>query len=189
MDPMLLMDPRLTWIELFCLALMLLLAVCILGPPKVRRFALTLLQRCVQGIGLAALLACAVFLVWPAATPSWLNLQLSPVVEHLVRLLGESFRSVVWLVLAAAVTLIAAPLAIQLGFARKLDSLAALVRRAGGTSRAVGRSVPHAAPSQGDVRVPRDELAEAVGGMGATASRRPKQAGRVKVADLFRQQS
>jgi len=189
MDAKLLLDPKMTWFELICLALMLLLAVSILGPPKTRRFALALLQRCVQGIGLAALLACAVFLVWPAAVPNWLNSGLSPVAEYLVRLLGESFRSVVWLVLAAAVTLIAAPLAIQLGFARKLDSLAALVRRAGGTSRAVGRSVPQAAPAQGDVRVARDELAEAVGGMGATASRRPKQAGRVKVADLFRQQS
>jgi hypothetical protein len=107
MDAKLLLDPKMTWIELICLALMLLLAVCILGPPKARRFALALLQRCVQGIGLAALLACAVFLVWPAAVPSWLNSQLSPVAEYLVRVLGESFRSVVWLVLAAAVTLIA----------------------------------------------------------------------------------
>jgi hypothetical protein len=182
------MNPNVTWIELMCLVWLMVLAATMFVPLRARRMALTLLQRLVQGAGLAAVIASGVYLVWPAAAPECFTSALAPLADYLAHWLGEPYRPLIWLVSATSVTLIAAPLSVAIGFARKLDTLGAMLRRAAaGTLRPSGGTGVDVGPVIGGVCAGRDEFDEAVRSMGATATERPKQARRRKLAEILDQ--
>lgn len=180
-----------TWIELAALALLLVPLAALWAPVKVRRVALTLLQRGVQVVALAAIVACGVFLVWPAGAPDWASSTLEPLSKSLVKQWGEPYRPLAWLVAGTGVALIAAPLAILLGFVRRLDMMAVLLRRVAGAVRSSGaqpmsQPVTATAERKGLWGEP-DELDEAVRTMTATVTERPRQTRRRKLAEILDQ--
>lgn len=171
-----------------CLLWLLVLAATMFVPLRARRIALTLLQRLVQVAGLAAVIASGVYLVWPAAAPECFTSALAPLSDYLARWLGEPYRPFAWPVAATAVTLIAAPLSITIGFVRKLDSLGALVRRvAAGTWRPAGGNTADGGSVIRGVLAGHDEFDEAVRSMTAAATERPRQPRRRKLAEILDQ--
>ncbi len=176
------MDPHVTWIELLCLCVLVVFAAAILPPLRTRRLALTVVQRLVQLAALLAVVGCGVFLVWPGAAPEFLTTLLRPVSDYLEHTLGEHFRPLAWLAAAAAVVIIASPLAIAIGFIRKLDTMGALLRRVAGVLRNSAANTLGASPG---IWTGVDELDEAVQSMATTANERPKQARRRKLAEMF----
>lgn len=167
----------LTWILLLSLAAHLLLAAALLPPVKTRRFSLTLLQRLLQIAGLAIVIACGVFIVWPDGIPNCVATAVQPLLGYLARFVGKHAPEVTWLVVSTASTLIASPLAILLGFIRKLDALAGMVRRGGGGGGGptAGRTAPPGPTPDGDWSGSvRDPLDDAVRAMSATVLGRPQ---------------
>jgi hypothetical protein len=145
------------------------------APLRARRWALTVLQRAVQIAALAVIIAYGVFLVAPSVAPEWASSALEPVADFFGQRLGKPYQPLVWLVVATAAGLIAAPLAILIGFVRKLDTLGALLRRIVASFRATGGQKPETAAAWREIFRGGDEVDDAVRTMAATTSERAKQ--------------
>jgi hypothetical protein len=144
-------------------------------------------QRVVQLAALAAVIACGVFFLWPAAAPHSFTSQLVPLGDWVVETLGERYRPLAWIVAATGITLIAAPLSVALSFIRRLDTLGTFLRRmAGGTARPGGGSVLDAGLGS-VVGAGRDEFDEAVRSMSAAATERSRPARRRKLGEILDQ--
>jgi hypothetical protein len=164
-----------TWIELLCLVFLLVPIAALCAPLRARRWALTVLQRAVQIAALAVIIAYGVFLVAPSVAPEWASSALEPVADFFGQRLGKPYQPLVWLVVATAAGLIAAPLAILIGFVRKLDTLGALLRRIVASFRATGGQKPETAAAWREIFRGGDEVDDAVRTMAATTSERAKQ--------------